>query len=286
MSGVQPWAFPGRFSQSPLISAGITSTRRARAWCRAPAPSGPRGTPTSRLVAALGALSPHMSESPPAAASSCPRFPGVSVGGDVAIEARGRKTYGAVVALDNLTFEARAGEVLGLLGPNGAGKTTAIRVLTTILAPTRGHLRGRRASRTPGRPRSAAAVGVLPESAGYPEQPDRRRVPALPRAALRPSRAPARRRPRRLLAEVGLADARRRSIADYSRGMRQRLGIARALVERSGGRVPRRADARARPGRPAPGARAGRAASPASAAPPSSSARTCSPRSRRSARAC
>ena len=48
-----------------------------------------------------------------------------------------RKSYGPVLAVDGLSFTGRASEVLGLLGPNGAGKTTTIRVLTTILAPTR-----------------------------------------------------------------------------------------------------------------------------------------------------
>ncbi len=49
-----------------------------------------------------------------------------------------RKSYGPVLAVDELSFSGHAGEVLGLLGPNGAGKTTAIRVLTTILSPDQG----------------------------------------------------------------------------------------------------------------------------------------------------
>ena len=49
------------------------------------------------------------------------------------------KVYRTLVALHELSFVAGAGEVIGLLGPNGAGKTTAIRVLTTILAPSAGH---------------------------------------------------------------------------------------------------------------------------------------------------
>src|SRR2546430_17391166 len=52
-----------------------------------------------------------------------------------------RKEYGPVVAVDELSFEAEPGEILGVLGPNGAGKTTAIRVLTTILPPTSGEFR-------------------------------------------------------------------------------------------------------------------------------------------------
>ena len=86
-----------------------------------------------------------------------------------AIEARGvEKRYGSVVAVADLSFEAEAGEVLGLLGPNGAGKTTAIRVLTTLVRPSAGTFA------VAGIPHTRPAeirrrVGVLPESAGYPE---------------------------------------------------------------------------------------------------------------------
>src|SRR2546425_5929568 len=85
-----------------------------------------------------------------------------------AIEAhRVDKQYGTLHAVTDLSFSVEAGEVLGVLGPNGAGKTTAIRVLTTILAPTRG------AFRVAGVPHTRPAeirgrIGVLPESGGYP----------------------------------------------------------------------------------------------------------------------
>ena len=73
----------------------------------------------------------------------------------VTLEARGlRATYGPMVALEDLSLTARAGEVLGLLGPNGAGKTTAIRVLTTLVRPSAGVGRG-----------SAAMGQVLPRRA-------------------------------------------------------------------------------------------------------------------------
>ena len=87
----------------------------------------------------------------------------------VTLEARGlRATYGAVVALEDLTLTARAGEVLGLLGPNGAGKTTAIRVLTTIAPPAAGSFAIAGVPHT--RPAEIRRrVGVLPDSAGYPE---------------------------------------------------------------------------------------------------------------------
>ena len=109
-----------------------------------------------------------------------------------AVEAHGvGKLYGWLVAVEDLTFAVEPGEILGVLGPNGAGKTTAIRVLTTILAPTRGTFT------VAGLPHTRPAeirrrIGVLPESAGYPEQQTGRGVPPLPRPALRPLRASAR----------------------------------------------------------------------------------------------
>jgi ABC-2 type transport system ATP-binding protein len=147
-----------------------------------------------------------------------------------AVEASGlRVEYGSLVAVDHLTFSLEPAEILGVLGPNGAGKTTAIRVLTTILEPTRGtfavaglpHTRAREIRRR---------IGVLPESSGYPE---RRTGEEYVRDFARlygHSRRSARAVAGSLLAEVGLGERRRSLIAGYSRGMRQRLGIARVLV--------------------------------------------------------
>ena len=79
------------------------------------------------------------------------------------------KAYRTVVAVDELSFAADAGEVIGLLGPNGAGKTTAIRVLTTILAPSAGRFAVAGIPHT--RPTEIRRrIGVLPESAGYPDR--------------------------------------------------------------------------------------------------------------------
>ncbi|HLA19096.1 MAG TPA: ATP-binding cassette domain-containing protein, partial [Dehalococcoidia bacterium] len=77
------------------------------------------------------------------------------------------KSFGPLMAVHDLSFEARPGEIIGLLGPNGAGKTTAIRVLSTILPPTRGSftLGGVPHTKPAGIRRQ---IGVLPESAGYP----------------------------------------------------------------------------------------------------------------------
>jgi ABC-2 type transport system ATP-binding protein len=147
-----------------------------------------------------------------------------------AVEARGiAKRYGAQVALEDLTFTVAAGEIVGVLGPNGAGKTTAIRILTTILRPDRGSFSVAGIPCTdPARIR--ARVGVLPESAGYPERQCGEEYLRFHARLHGHSRASARVTARALLYEVGLAERGRSLIATYSRGMRQRLGIARALV--------------------------------------------------------
>lgn len=139
------------------------------------------------------------------------------------------KHYAGAVALDGLSFTAEAGEILGLLGPNGAGKTTAIRVLTTILAPTGGSFS---IAGFPGtRPREIRArIGVLPESAGYPEQQTGEEFLRYHARLFGQRTAAARSVTAALLEQVGLAESASRSIGVYSRGMRQRLGIARALV--------------------------------------------------------
>jgi ABC-2 type transport system ATP-binding protein len=146
------------------------------------------------------------------------------------IEARGvERRYGSLVAVEDLSFSAANGEILGVLGPNGAGKTTAIRVLTTILEPTSGEFQVAGAPHT--RPAEIRArIGVLPESAGYPEQQTGEEYLRYHARLYGQSRAGAREVARSLLEEVGLGDRGGSLISSYSRGMRQRLGIARALV--------------------------------------------------------
>lgn len=148
----------------------------------------------------------------------------------MAVEAVGlTKLFGTRVAVKDLTFAAEPGEVVGLLGPNGAGKTTTIRLLSTVLTPTNGHFSVAGIdSSDPGGIRRR--VGVLPESSGYAGYLSgwdylryHARLFGLDRMA-------ADRLATRLLADVGLADRADSRIGTYSRGMRQRLGIARALV--------------------------------------------------------
>jgi ABC-2 type transport system ATP-binding protein len=139
------------------------------------------------------------------------------------------KRYGPRTAVEDLSFTARQGDVVGLLGPNGAGKTTTIRLLTTVLTPSSGEFSVAGVPSTrPGEIRRR--VGVLPESAGYPGHQsghDYLRYHAR-LFGLAPAEATA--VAGLLLREVGLGERASSRISTYSRGMRQRLGIARALV--------------------------------------------------------
>jgi ABC-2 type transport system ATP-binding protein len=139
------------------------------------------------------------------------------------------KAFGSVVAVRDLSFEGRSGEVIGLLGPNGAGKTTAIRVLSTIYSPTSGRFTvGGTPHTNPGAIRTQ--IGVLPESAGYPlHQSGSEFLQYFARLFGHPA-GRAREIAEELLHNVGLADRAKSRIATYSRGMRQRLGVARALL--------------------------------------------------------
>jgi ABC-2 type transport system ATP-binding protein len=147
-----------------------------------------------------------------------------------AVETRGIvKRYGSLVAVADLTFAAEAGEVLGVLGPNGAGKTTAFRVMTTILEPTEGTFTVAGVPHTkPDEIRRK--IGVLPESSGYPERQTGQEYLRYHARLHGRSRADARALADELLADVRLTERGGSLISGYSRGMRQRLGIARALV--------------------------------------------------------
>jgi ABC-2 type transport system ATP-binding protein len=151
-----------------------------------------------------------------------------------AIETHGvAKQYGSLVAVSDLSLAVETGEILGVLGPNGAGKTTAIRVLTTIVPPTRGTFSVAGIPHT--RPQDIRRrIGVLPESAGYPERLTAEEYLRYHARLHGHKRSSARAVSAALLREIGLADHGRSLIGAYSRGMRQRLGIARALVNDPG----------------------------------------------------
>jgi ABC-2 type transport system ATP-binding protein len=149
---------------------------------------------------------------------------------DLTIEATDlSKSFGPRTAVRNLSLTARRGDVVGLLGPNGSGKTTTIRLLTTILEPDSGTFTVAGVPST--RPTEIRRrIGVLPESSGYPGHQTGREFLRYHARLFDHPRDAATAVADRLLAEVGLADRAGSRISTYSRGMRQRLGIARALV--------------------------------------------------------
>ena len=137
--------------------------------------------------------------------------------------------YGQHVAADDVSFSVGASEVLGLLGPNGAGKTSVIRALTTIIPRSAGEARVGGVRLT-----DAAAVreivGVLPESMGYPGYQTAIAYLRYHGQLYGLSADEAARRGRALLETFGLTERADSRIKTFSRGMRQRLGIARALI--------------------------------------------------------
>ena len=148
------------------------------------------------------------------------------------IVARGlTKRYGDFTAVDQLDLEIRPGEVFGLLGPNGAGKTTTVLMLLGLSEPTSGTARvvGLDPARQPLEVKSR--VGYLPDNVGfYGGMSGRDNMRYTARLNSLPGDV-AERRIDQLLADVRLADAADRHVETYSRGMRQRLGIADALVK-------------------------------------------------------
>ncbi|HEX6874424.1 MAG TPA: ABC transporter ATP-binding protein [Nocardioidaceae bacterium] len=155
-----------------------------------------------------------------------------SRGTSPAIEAQKiRKSYRGRRALGSIDLQVAPATVLGLLGPNGAGKTTLIRILSTVLPPDAGSFR------VAGHHDHEAAairrrVGVLPESPGYPRTQTSAEWLTYHARLYGSSRREAHAKAAELLAEVGLSERAESLIGSLSRGMRQRLGIARSLVNR------------------------------------------------------
>ena len=145
------------------------------------------------------------------------------------------KRYGAVTAVQSVDLDVREGDRYGLLGPNGSGKTTLVRMLLGLVYATSGEIEvlGRRI------PRHARQVlpqigALIEEPAAYPHLSGRANLALLDAAG--PGGLSARRTRRKrideALEQVGLAGVGRRPVKAYSLGMRQRLGLAAALMRR------------------------------------------------------
>ena len=140
------------------------------------------------------------------------------------------KRYGALTAVDDLSFEVRPGEVLGFLGPNGAGKTTTMRMLTGFIAPTSGRatIYGHDVESDPIAAKSC--IGYLPEGApAYGEMTARGFLEFV--ADLRGLRGAVRRaRLDTVIERLQLAPVLQQSIETLSKGFRRRVGLALAIV--------------------------------------------------------
>jgi ABC-2 type transport system ATP-binding protein len=140
-----------------------------------------------------------------------------------------KKSFGSVAAVDGVNLEVRRGEVFGFLGPNGAGKSTTIGMLLGLLRPSAGRVEILGEPVGPGHTGALRRTGALLGSpALYPYLSGRDNLLLLARLA--PGIGPE--RVDEVLAQVGLSEAAERKVSGYSTGMKQRLGLAAALLAR------------------------------------------------------
>ena len=137
------------------------------------------------------------------------------------------RAFGETKAVDGLSLKLSAGEVMGFLGTNGAGKTTTIKMLLGLLAPTSGSVRV--FGGAPSDPCVRARVGYMPEVATYYPYLNARELLAFYGGICGLDAKVVRARTDELIESVGLADAAKRPLKTYSKGMLQRAGIAQAL---------------------------------------------------------
>jgi ABC-2 type transport system ATP-binding protein len=138
------------------------------------------------------------------------------------------KSFGRIQAVDRISFDVQAGEIFGLLGPNGAGKTTTVRMLSALIAPTSGEawVNGFRVGQENQAIRRS--VGVLTEAPGLYDQLSAERNLAFYAQMQDVDDIPG--QLERYLRMLGLWDRRHEAVGTFSKGMRQKLAIARALL--------------------------------------------------------
>lgn len=140
------------------------------------------------------------------------------------------KRFDSFLAVDAVTLQVRAGEVLALLGPNGAGKTTTVRMLTSVLTPSEGWARVAGYDVVQQSAQVRASVGVLTENHGlYNRMPAHEYLDFFGElygleATLRKQRTS------ELLEQFGIGEYKKRPLGEFSKGMRQKLALARALL--------------------------------------------------------
>ncbi len=140
------------------------------------------------------------------------------------------KRFERLTAVQELDLEVREGEVFGFLGPNGAGKTTTLRLLCALIAPTSGtaEVAGYRLGKQDEQIR--ASVGILTEQPGLYERQSAEQNLLFFAALFGLDRATARAQTERYLRLMGLWDRRTEAVATFSRGMKQKMAIARAAI--------------------------------------------------------
>jgi ABC-2 type transport system ATP-binding protein len=151
--------------------------------------------------------------------------------GETMIEAIGlTKLYGAVKAVDNINFQIHRGEVVGFLGPNGAGKTTTMKMITCFVAPTAGTVKVNGADVFEDSLGVRRSLGYLPESTPlYVEMTVAEYLQFV--AEMRHLRGETgTKQMRKAVEETGLGDVLHKEIRALSKGYRQRVGLAQALV--------------------------------------------------------
>ena len=141
------------------------------------------------------------------------------------------KRYGPTLAVSDVTFQAQDGEILGFLGPNGAGKTTTMRVITGYLPPTAGRVSVAGFDVVEQPLEAKRRTGYMPEAP--PVYPDMAvteylafvgRIKGISRRELKP-------RLDEVLAKCAITDVSHRQIGKLSKGYRQRVGLAQALIQ-------------------------------------------------------
>jgi ABC-2 type transport system ATP-binding protein len=163
------------------------------------------------------------------------RFPCSTAGAERGCEPLGESTFGDkalswLTAVDRVTLTVPAGEILVLLGPNGAGKTTTVRMLSSILKPSEGWARVAGFDTVREARQVRHAVGLLTEFPGLYLRMRADEYLAFFGELQGLADSQSRRRIDTLLERFGLAEARKQRLAEYSKGMRQKLALIRAML--------------------------------------------------------
>jgi len=138
------------------------------------------------------------------------------------------KRYGTQLAVNEVSFRVERGEIVGFLGPNGAGKTTTLRMLTGYLAPTAGKIRIEGIDAVRSSLRARTRLGYMPE--GVPLYREMRVHEYLHHRAALKKVSEARAAVDRALVLAGVTDVKNRIVGQLSKGYRQRVGLAEALI--------------------------------------------------------